>query len=105
MFIRTQMFCLPTAKTPLPTAAASSSLLSVHEQIIGLRSNAAGFVGDTTSTSTDGLQVSYESQWLTSADYESFYNANTSLIQQWESWVMQYCATNDIGVDVTTTGA
>jgi hypothetical protein len=104
MFTRTQVFCLPSTDTQLPTAAASSDLLSVHEQIIGLRSAATGFVGDTTSTSENGLNVSYESQWDSEADYESFYSTNSSLIEQWEAFSSQYCDSNDIGIDVTTSG-
>lgn len=104
MFTRTQVYWLPTTTTDLPTAAASSDLLSVHEQIIGLRSNATGFVGDTKTTSPSGLQVTFVSQWDSQADYESFYTANTSLVQQWEAWESTYCGLNDIGIDVTNSG-
>jgi heme-degrading monooxygenase HmoA len=105
MFTRTLTYTLPKASTPIITAAAPANLLSVHQQIEGLRSSATGFIGEESSTSSDGLQIVYVSTWASAADYNAFYTANEALINQWIAYETQYVALYDAGMTETVSGS
>jgi heme-degrading monooxygenase HmoA len=68
----------------------TADMKTLHDKIEGLRSSATGFRGETTSTSSDNLQLSYISTWDSEADYMAFYNANKADIDSWDAYKTQY---------------
>lgn len=103
-FVRILSYQMPKTTTPVITAACSSDLLSVHEQIEGLRSAAAGFLGEEKTLSADQLTISYVSTWNSKAEYDAFYAANQALIQQWDAYKVQYGALYDVGITDAASG-
>jgi hypothetical protein len=77
---------------------APADMISIHNQIEGLRSSAAGFHGESSVTSSDDLQLSYISTWDTEAAYMAFYDANKALVDQWDAYKTTYVALYDVAM-------
>jgi len=87
----------PKTTVPFIRDAFTADQMATYNQIIDIRSKAAGFQGETESISADQLSEIFASTWTDEASYMAFFTANQALILQHTADKENYAALNDVG--------
>jgi hypothetical protein len=104
MYSRILTYMRPNTTVPFIRDALTADQMATYNQIISLRSQAAGFQGETESISADQLSEIFASTWTDEASFMAFYNTNKALVEQHDADKIVYSGMNDVGfADARTT--